>query len=234
MDESGPGDLEFARVPMDFKEEFDKFETILRGNSEHNKISSKCIGAGPLLENDMGLGKLGEATSGLHEAADSIERIKDAIRETEMNIEAIEQNSEDLRKENELSAQSAQEFSQAAKGKEVETKALIDRLRDKGNVVGKKKQMLQAELRRWKQVLGLEILTTTKPSTILMFTKIDRENPDRRFSCELCLEQASYKVDHCDPPLANMDGMVELLNKTNDLSGFVVNLRRKFSESLKK
>lgn len=232
MDESGPGDIEFARRPMDFQQEFDNFENILHGNSEHNKMSSSRVGAGHIVEEDMGLDKLEEATRGLHDAAKSSERVKCDIEEKQLNIEAVRKNVEDLVRGIELSAQSAQEFSEAAKGKEAETKALLARLRDKGDVIGSKKEKLKTELKRWKQVLGLEIQTTTKPSTAFVFTNIEREEPDRKFCFELGLEKGRYKVDRCEPPLAGLDGIVELLNKTNDLSGFVVTLRRKFSGSL--
>ena len=40
-----------------------------------------------------------------------------------------------------------------------------------------------------------------------------------------------YRVENCTPQILDIDAMLEVLNQTNDLSGFAVTLRRKFSLS---
>jgi hypothetical protein len=108
----------------------------------------------------------------------------------------------------------------------------VTRLADKKHVDCKKQEKMKEELKRWKKVLGLEMVTTTKPSTVVIFTDVDRENPDRMFSCELGLENGRYKLYNCEPPLKYLDNMETLLNKNNQLSACIVSLRKKFKENI--
>ena len=91
-----------------------------------------------------------------------------------------------------------------------------------------KRVKLAGELAKWKLILGLELVNSSHGGIIFVFASIDRDSPDKQFSCEVGLENRLYKVANCLPTVPGIENMVELLNKTNDLSGFVVNLRKKF------
>ena len=49
-----------------------------------------------------------------------------------------------------------------------------------------------------------------------------------RFSCELGLENRQYVMRKVYPAVADVDRLVESLNKNNDISGFVIVLRKRF------
>ena len=141
---------------------------------------------------------------------------------------AIDKDVQDISNKICLSEKSAQEFSVKAERKEVELKNRANAMNDKGDIVEEKRIKLTSELEKWKNILGLELVNSSHGGIIFVFTNIDRNDPGKKSSCEVALSDRQYKVTQCLPMVPGLENMVELLNKTNDLSGFVANLRRKF------
>merc|ERR1711962_846528 len=129
-------------------------------------------------------------------------------------------------------ASSAQEFRGKAERKEAEVAKLQRTVVNKEGQVGEERAKLEAELARWKRTLGLEIVTT-KSGITFTFSNIVREDPERKFRCELVLVEGRYGVHHCDPKVNWLEAMVERLNVSNDLSGFMDTLRKKFVTPMK-
>jgi len=94
------------------------------------------------------------------------------------------------------------------------------------------RKKLLRELQKMKDVLGLELATSTRGGTIFTFTKIEKQDPSRKFICHLGLSNKKYKVIECAPALPYIDKLVQILNDTNDLSGFVQKIRQKFEQNL--
>ena len=172
--------------------------------------------------------KLDEAIQTLFDAAKVIDSVKSEVNQKQEKIVIVNKELEELKNKVSITAKSAQEFSDAADKKQVELKNLVAAMSGKGDMVEEKRVKLSAELAKWKRILGLELVNSSHGGIIFVFTNIDRENPDKKFSCEVGLENRLYKVANCLPMVTNIENMVNLLNKTNDLSGFVVNLRKKF------
>lgn len=77
--------------------------------------------------------------------------------------------------------------------------------------------------------LGLAFEKLADDRLRLVFTLVDAARPQRRFCFTVKMTEAdAYAVDECDPPVAALEGMVRLLNETNDFSRFVQGMRREF------
>jgi hypothetical protein len=77
--------------------------------------------------------------------------------------------------------------------------------------------------------LGLAFEKLADDRLRLVFTLIDAARPQRRFCFTVKMtESDAYAVDEVDPPVAALDGMVRLLNESNDFSRFVQGMRREF------
>ncbi|KAG2327937.1 hypothetical protein Bca4012_036968 [Brassica carinata] len=63
------------------------------------------------------------------------------------------------------------------------------------------------------------------------FTNIDAKRPTREFSFTVHYGNDIYSLLDCNPQLDDMDEMVQELNKTNDLFGFVRLMREKFQKA---
>merc|ERR1712223_1094125 len=96
-------------------------------------------------------------------------------------------------------------------------------------------EVKNAELRsyvdRAKDHLGISLARTSTESYVLILTNIDMANPTRTFLCEFQLggiNKTEYKVMRCEPEIEGIKDMEKKVNETNDISGFVVTLRKKF------
>ena len=226
MDTQGVQDF----PPLNYEAEFNNFENIIQINAQyHHQVSQKYIkSAVKGFQEPLSFEKLDEAIQTLFDAAKVIDSVKSEVNQKQEKIVIVNKEFEEMKKSVNITAKSAQEFSDAADKKQIELKNLVAAMSDKGDIVEEKRVKLSAELAKWKRILGLELVNSSHGGIIFVFTNIDRENPDKKFSCEVGLENMLYKVANCLPMVANIENMVDLLNKTNDLSGFVVNLRKKF------
>lgn len=222
------GSLEIP--PLNYEAEFSNFDNIIQQNAKyHQQVSHKYIkSAVKGGQEPLSFVKLDEAVQTLFDAAKVIDSVKLEVKQKQEKIVIVKKEFEELKKKVDLTAKSAQEFCDAADKKQTELKNLAAAINDKGDIVEEKRVKLSGELAKWKLILGLELVNSSHGGIIFVFTNIDRENPDKKFSCEVGLENRLYKVANCLPMVPGIENMLELLNKTNDLSGFVVNLRKKF------
>ena len=231
MDESEVENEEgFELPPLNFEAEYTKYDNISHQNGKmYQQVAQRniknavtgCQGA-PSFE------KMDKTIVTLYEAAKVIDSIKLEVKQKQEKIETVETDVQDIGNKISLTAKSAQEFSVQAEKKELELKNRANAMNDKGDIVEEKRAKLTSELEKWKNILGLELVNSSHGGIIFVFTNIDRDDSGKKFSCEVGLSDRQYKVTQCFPMVPGLENMVELLNKTNDLSGFVVNLRRKF------
>merc|ERR1712025_372539 len=112
--------------------------------------------------------------------------------------------------------------------KELELKELASALSEKSDFDEQKRVKITSELDLWKRVLGLELVNSSHGGITFVFTNIDEENPDKQFSCEVGIYNQQFQIAHCLPMVVGLENLVKQLNRTKDLSGFVVSLRQKF------
>ncbi|GAM27738.1 hypothetical protein SAMD00019534_109140 [Acytostelium subglobosum LB1] len=75
--------------------------------------------------------------------------------------------------------------------------------------------------------LGLDIRISPDGAQF-QFTKIDRKQPDRIFSVTVDFEHDEYRVVECTPMIGELKQLVESLNETNHLAGFIKSIRKQF------
>ncbi|GFQ97884.1 uncharacterized protein TNCT_392371 [Trichonephila clavata] len=103
-----------------------------------------------------------------------------------------------------------------------------------------KKISLRSELYElYKDNLGFEIkplkggMNEEQSEIGFSFNHIDKNNPLETYSFILVLIEKTYSVKNCTPSLTEMERLLTELNKTNDLSSFVIQVRRNFMSLLK-
>ena len=97
-----------------------------------------------------------------------------------------------------------------------------------------KKIKIFTPVEKYKSILGLEFVTSTRDGVLVVFSNIDKQDPDRKFLLHLAIQKdnKTYIVSDCVPPLDDMKNLVNTLNMNQDLSGFLVKIRLKFKQSL--
>ena len=146
-----------------------------------------------------------------------------------------------------LAAESAQEFERAAVGRREECATLQSRSKTEGRRLSKERSKVTEQLDKWTNILGLEVVPCSR-GFVIAFSNLSQvrqarqyqncnasvlqTDPARRFSCQLEVgEDRNYRAVRVEPPVDAIQKMVDLLNLTNDLSGFVVTLRKTFLKS---
>ncbi|CAL4085816.1 unnamed protein product, partial [Meganyctiphanes norvegica] len=83
--------------------------------------------------------------------------------------------------------------------------------------------------------LRIEVPKTQQQSLILIFTQINKSNPNEEFILELrLLENENYHLLNSVPQLSNLQKLEDRLNQTNNWKGFIVHVRKIFKEISKK
>jgi len=178
-------------------------------------------------------------TKRIQHSFDAISRTKNEVngklKVVHEHVDSIKDKTQDLSKKTEDSDKQLELLKMNLGGKE--------------KIIENSRKTLQGDLKKWKDVLGLELATSTRGGTVFTFTNIEKQDPSRKFMCHLGLsntttdvkleegskdEPARYNRKYieidCDPALPKLDELVNILNKTNDLSGFVQKIHQKFKE----
>lgn len=127
----------------------------------------------------------------------------------------------------------AMEFQNRQKDIEQRIGILATKQKEKQGTDEAKRASLKEYVTRAKQYLGLSIARTSTDSYILTFTNIDNRDLQRQFLCEIRVDgenKRSYKVLNSEPIIEDLKDMEKKLIESNNLSGFVVNLRKKFKQ----
>jgi len=82
--------------------------------------------------------------------------------------------------------------------------------------------------------LGLRFDRTPDQVLRIVFTKLDPANAEREFvvGVQVLEDDVTYAVRLCEPQLEGLDGLLETLNSTTDLRGFVISVRSSFQALL--
>jgi len=102
-----------------------------------------------------------------------------------------------------------------------------------GSEADRRVQDLEAQLSKLGNVLGLNLVRSTHGPLILTFTNIDRSNPDKIFSLQIKVVDRVWKFVESNPTLPNIEELLQTLNETNNISGFVSTVRRSFVKMTK-
>jgi len=224
---------------ISYGEETGNFHEALKGNAANFERKLERVGGRKEVakgeESWLGLedtNKLEKAVAGLKEGEAEIEGVLKKLERGTEAVAAFKNQVEVMAAEVAEAASSAQEFGGKAERREAEVAKLQRAVVNKEGQVEEERAKLETELARWKRSLGLEIVTT-KSGITFTFTNLVREDPAKKFRCELGLEEGRYVVLHCLPQVNGLNVLVDHLNVSKDLSGFMVTLRKKFAASSK-
>jgi len=117
-------------------------------------------------------------------------------------------------------------------------------LNEKEQIAGEAEQKKQEKVKNAEKALALytthlglriEVPKTQQQALILIFTQINKSNPNEEFILELgLLENDTYRLKNSVPQLPNSQKLEDRLNQTNNWKGFIVYVRKLFQESVKK
>ncbi|XP_064614657.1 kinetochore protein Spc25-like [Liolophura sinensis] len=83
----------------------------------------------------------------------------------------------------------------------------------------------------FQQRMGLEFRKTQDKKFQLIFTCVDRDDPKRPFYFSVKIEETgAYEVSDCNPPIKDLEALVEKLNQTNDFRSFMITMRSRFKQ----
>ena len=103
----------------------------------------------------------------------------------------MKQEAEKLRTEKSALAKAVEEITKTADQKNERLRAGRCERASQSNVVEDQRKKVTAELSAYQETLGLEIITSTRGGTLLIFSNIHRDNPERKFSVELTIGEGS-------------------------------------------
>ncbi|EEB08526.2 kinetochore protein Spc25 [Schizosaccharomyces japonicus yFS275] len=92
----------------------------------------------------------------------------------------------------------------------------------------KQKSLDNPELQFWEKYLGMRIEGVREDELRIVFVNIDDKNWKKRFSFHINFMEKLYEVTKCNPPLSNLEELVERLNKTRNFFRFLKEIRMSF------
>ncbi|GFY61629.1 uncharacterized protein TNIN_131021 [Trichonephila inaurata madagascariensis] len=119
-----------------------------------------------------------------------------------------------------------------------ETRKQVEQQTKATQILEKKISLRSNLYELYKNNLGFEIkplkggMNEEQSEIAFSFNHIDKDNPLETYSFILVLNEKTYSVKNCTPSLTEMERLLTELNKTNDLSSFVIQVRRNFMSLL--
>jgi len=224
---------EYEIEPLDYEAELINFCNVM----DQNKLRFQNMSQDDTLLNSEimdNLDQLSEAIAALDEATNQKKNLKLKTSNEEKNLGDVLNEIKAIERRIQTSKKILLGISEAVEKK----KSQLNTKRSKKQKKEKQKQnVISSEMEKLEKTLGLELIRSTHGGLIFKFTNIHRDDPEQVFKCELSVEKELrsrrvYRVDNCSPSIEEISEMVETLSITNDLSGFVVVLRKKFASLL--
>jgi len=216
---------------LDLDEEMRKFEDCMKKNSEYYDKEGDNL-TGEVDEAQLTYNTVDDAVCTLVELAKEVQVVVRQGRSLNDEEQGGSRAVEEARERVEKREKEASEARKKRKKSLAKLEVLQGKLAERGDMAKGKRDELVAEMEKYKTAMGLDIVSSTHGGVLLVFTNIDKQEPDRRFTLHLATEAKTYRADECSPHLEDLEKLVNILNKTNDLSGFLVKLRQKFKQSV--
>jgi len=201
----------FMKNTQFFTEQFKKIEPSQTFSVNYNSVED---GLNDLCELEI-------QTNNIQNNADAISRTKNAVNG---KLKVVDEHIDDLKNK-------TKDFVKTAEESDKQLQLLKLNLGGKEKILENSRKRLLGDLKKWKDVLGLELFTSTREGTVFTFTNIEKQDSSRKFFFHLGLSSKKYRVIDCDPPLPRLDELLQILNETNDLSGFVQKIRQNFQQN---
>ena len=241
------GELEFE--PLLYEEEFKNFDQTLDQNlTRFNKVNEEVDKFEADNYINSNIENLDEALQSLIRSQANKDKISATLEKERTHIDDTIREIGDILSQRDSSSKMLAKANEDIMKKKRELSQHQNQTTSSRDLIEEKKGKLGLEMEKWKETLGLDLVLSTHGGIIFNFTNVKREDSQRRFMCEIKgkdyikilfdpnsylfpVVDRVYRVENCNPKVQEIDAMVEVLNQTNDLSGFAVTLRKKFSQS---
>lgn len=173
-----------------------------------------------------------------HQLAAILDELKDTKKLTEQvegeraaELDVLTQNLRALKDQQDMAGQIVNDLRNNLQQVDDEKNRSLDVLNEFGKKTSERKNELLKGVTFYKERLGLQFSQINNEKLQFIFTNIDHEDWNREFVFHVFVDSVGkYQVPFCDPAVADLDALVETLNDTNSLSGFVKTIRRRFKQ----
>eukprot|EP00941_MAST-03F_sp_MAST-3F-sp1_P001202 g1202.t1 len=153
-----------------------------------------------------------------HADADEIVQLREALSELNLKTQNLPAKISKAREDYDRKVQQISSYQSMKEKEEAKQRAALE--------------SLEAKLARFKR-LGLHFVRAANDALTLVFTLIDPNDHLRKFEFSVQVnDEDKYEVKLCEPKV-EMEGLLKILNETNDFSGFVQAMRKKFQDLVK-
>ena len=170
--------------PLDYEAELLNFCNVLDQNKIkfQNKTQDETILNSEIMDN---LEKLSEAIAALDEATNQKENVRLKTSNEEKNLEDILNEVKAISKREQTTKKKLLGISETVEKKKSELHTKRNQNASSSDLYKEKQNVMSSELEKWKKTLGLELIRSTHEGLIFKFTNVQRDDPDKIFTCEL-------------------------------------------------
>lgn len=182
--------------PLDYEAELLKFCNVLDQNKIkfQNKTQDETILNSEIMDN---LEKLSEAIAALDEATNQKENVRLKTSNEEKNLEDILNEVKAISKREQTTKKKLLGISETVEKKKSELHTKRNQNASSSDLYKEKQNVMSSELEKWKKTLGLELIRSTHEGLIFKFTNVQRDDPDKIFTCELSGIYLLFSNAHC-------------------------------------
>jgi len=214
---------------LNFSDELDRLDIMMSKNDEYMHNMERDLPTIPDCDDlTLTIQEVSEEKAEMEEIVRSVQKRKAELNSDRDGIKTVK---EELK----LETGKADEWKTSMLEKNQRLQTMRDELeslrrqeREKDSGSKDKRTLLEQEIRKESELLGLEIRNTRDQSIILSYSNIDRSNSGRKYCCELKVVGRAYQLGEINPQIPDIQELLSTLNYTNDFSGFVVKLRERF------
>lgn len=176
--------------------------------------------------------KAHEIQSMLSETVANTEEKEKACTRDEEEKNSLLQHEAEVEQKNDRLLQEREVLDQDISSLEQDSDKLKHDLAEQREQVDRKTTELQKSVKMFQDCLGLRFKKVSGDRLQVVYTCLDSRRLDvnANFCVKITNEQKSYMVTSCEPPVRDLDTLVEKLNTTNDFKSFVIVMRKRFKE----
>lgn len=169
---------------------------------------------------------------GILEDLKDTKKLSDQVaKERATELAELAKNLDALKDQHDMAQQIVNDLRTSLKSVDEEKKRGRSILEGHAKKITERKKELMKGVAFYKERLGLQFSQINNEKLQFIFTNIDHEDWDREFVFHVLVDsEGKYQVPFCDPPVRDLKELVDALNETNSLSGFVKTIRKRFKQ----
>ena len=178
------GELEFE--PLLYEEEFKNFDQTLDQNlTRFNKVNEEVDKFEADNYINSNIENLDEALQSLIRSQANKDKMSAALEKERTHIDDTIREIGDILSQRDSSNKMLAKANEDIMKKKRELSQHQNQTTNSRDLIEEKKGKLGVEMEKWKETLGLDLVLSTHGGIIFNFTNVKREDPQRRFMCEI-------------------------------------------------